>query len=179
MPIQIQPLTAANLGDARRVNSQYEVTQRLVLSLEDGRLRYRVEPVSPTYFKDYHADPAHPEEYVDTPERAWLLAYAGGQVVGEIRLERWWNEFAYIHLIAVEPEMRQAGVGTALLDAAKNWARDHQHVGLMLETQDDNVPACRLYERSGFELGGFDRYVYRALRPGTREIALYWYCWVG
>ena len=82
MPIQIQPLTAANLGDARRVNSQYEVTQRLVLRLEDGRLRYRVEPVSPTYFKDYHADPARPEDYVDTPDRTWLLAYAGGQVVG-------------------------------------------------------------------------------------------------
>jgi streptothricin acetyltransferase len=45
----------------------------------------------------------------------------------------------------------------------------------MLETQNDNVPACLFYERCGFTLAGFDRNLYRALRPDTEEIALYWY----
>jgi hypothetical protein len=45
----------------------------------------------------------------------------------------------------------------------------------MLETQNINVAACRLYERCSFVLGGFDACLYRGVMPGTREIALFWY----
>jgi hypothetical protein len=45
----------------------------------------------------------------------------------------------------------------------------------MLETQDDNVPACTLYQSCGFVLDGFDRNVYKAINPNTKETALYWY----
>jgi streptothricin acetyltransferase len=45
----------------------------------------------------------------------------------------------------------------------------------MLETQNNNVGACKLYEACGFTLGGFDRYLYRGEMPDTREIALFWY----
>jgi ribosomal protein S18 acetylase RimI-like enzyme len=55
------------------------------------------------------------------------------------------------------------------------WAQDRQLPGVMLETQNINVAACRLYERCGFTLGGFDRYLYQGLHPDTEEIALYWY----
>jgi len=44
----------------------------------------------------------------------------------------------------------------------------------MLETQSNNVAACKLYERLGFTLGGFDRFLYRGEMPETREIALFW-----
>ena len=55
------------------------------------------------------------------------------------------------------------------------WARTQQLAGVMLETQNNNVAACRLYESGGFQLVGFDRCLYRGLHPGTDEIALYWY----
>jgi streptothricin acetyltransferase len=45
----------------------------------------------------------------------------------------------------------------------------------MLETQNNNVAACRLYESGGFQLAGFDRCLYKGLHPDTDEIALYWY----
>jgi RimJ/RimL family protein N-acetyltransferase len=45
----------------------------------------------------------------------------------------------------------------------------------MLETQDNNVPACRLYARCGFQLRGFDTHLYKGDDPSTDEIALYWY----
>jgi len=47
--------------------------------------------------------------------------------------------------------------------------------GVMLETQDDNVPACTLYQSCGFVLSGFDRNIYKAINPHTKETALYWY----
>ena len=54
-------------------------------------------------------------------------------------------------------------------------ARAHGCQLLKIETQNNNVAACRLYESCGFQLGGFDRYLYQATMPGTGEIALYWY----
>lgn len=45
----------------------------------------------------------------------------------------------------------------------------------MLETQNTNLPACHLYERCGFVLGGFDRLLYRALEPASVEVAVFWY----
>jgi ribosomal protein S18 acetylase RimI-like enzyme len=55
------------------------------------------------------------------------------------------------------------------------WARDKGCPGMMLETQNNNVAACRFYESCGFELGGFDAYLYKGLNRTTDEIALYWY----
>ncbi len=41
--------------------------------------------------------------------------------------------------------------------------------------RNQSMAACRFYERYGLVLGSHDRYLYRALNPGTREVALYWY----
>jgi streptothricin acetyltransferase len=61
------------------------------------------------------------------------------------------------------------------MDLAVAWAKAQGLAGLTLETQSNNVPACRFYSRYGFTLGGYDRLLYRALDRDTREVALYWY----
>lgn len=71
--------------------------------------------------------------------------------------------------------LKCAQIGQALMERAVEWAKSKGFPGMMLETQSNNVAACRLYERCGFMLGGFDSYLYKALDPGTDEIALYWY----
>jgi ribosomal protein S18 acetylase RimI-like enzyme len=58
---------------------------------------------------------------------------------------------------------------------AIDWAKTKLLAGIMLETQNNNVAACRFYERCGFKLGGFDRYLYKGISKNTEEIALYWY----
>ncbi|MCY1188690.1 hypothetical protein D3C81_1499100 [compost metagenome] len=55
------------------------------------------------------------------------------------------------------------------------WARKKQLPGVMLETQNNNLGACRLYQDYGFELGGIDRLRYRGIDPETAEVALFWY----
>ena len=47
--------------------------------------------------------------------------------------------------------------------------------GIMLETQNNNLGACRLYERCGYVLGGIDHLRYRGIDPRTQEVALFWY----
>ncbi len=46
-------------------------------------------------------------------------------------------------------EGRDKGVGSALLEAAKDVAREHGARGLVLETDKDN-PAQKLYEKNGW-----------------------------
>jgi ribosomal protein S18 acetylase RimI-like enzyme len=88
---------------------------------------------------------------------------------------RWWNRFAYVEDLVVNPEYRGEGIGRMLLEQGIQWARENGFPGVMLETQDDNVPACTLYQSRGFVLSGFDRNIYKAINPDTKETALYWY----
>jgi hypothetical protein len=51
-----------------------------------------------------------------------------------------------------EEPIQEARIGRALIDRAIDWAKDRELPGLMLETQNDNVPACLFYERCGSPL---------------------------
>lgn len=54
---------------------------------------------------------------------------------------------AWVEDLAVSPQGRSTGIGKALLDAAKNWARDHGAVRLGLESGEARLEAHRFYER--------------------------------
>jgi ribosomal protein S18 acetylase RimI-like enzyme len=129
----------------------------------------------PPYTKRYGPEEVEPESYLDAPDRVVFFAWLGEEVIGQIRLRRNWNGYAYVDDLAVEPEYRGEGIGRALISRAIEWAKAKGFPGLMLETQDNNVAACRLYARCGFELRGFDTHLYKALDPSTQETALYWY----
>jgi ribosomal protein S18 acetylase RimI-like enzyme len=57
---------------------------------------------------------------------------------------------AEMHLLAVAPERRSAGVGRALVDAAVDAARSKGFGKMVLWTQPTMKEAHRLYARSGF-----------------------------
>jgi hypothetical protein len=50
------------------------------------------------------------------------------------------------------------------MDRAVSWANEQGLPGIRLETQSNNVGACRFYERYGFELAGYDRHLYSAAK---------------
>ena len=54
---------------------------------------------------------------------------------------------AWVEDLAVAPHRRSSGIGKALLDAAKAWARDHGAARLELESGPARVDAHRFYER--------------------------------
>jgi dTDP-4-amino-4,6-dideoxy-D-galactose acyltransferase len=59
---------------------------------------------------------------------------------------------ASIGLIAVAQAVRGKGIGSCLLHAAHRWMRDRGAYEARVVTQLANLPACRLYERSGYRL---------------------------
>ena len=54
---------------------------------------------------------------------------------------------AWVEDLAVDPVRRSEGIGKALLDAAKDWARAHGASHLELDSGDGRLDAHRFYER--------------------------------
>lgn len=56
---------------------------------------------------------------------------------------------AWVEDLAVDPDHRSQGVGKALLDAAKGWARERGATHLELDSAEEREDAHRFYEREG------------------------------
>jgi GNAT superfamily N-acetyltransferase len=54
---------------------------------------------------------------------------------------------AWVEDLAVHPERRSRGIGKALLDAAKAWARERGATHLELDSAEARADAHRFYER--------------------------------
>ena len=62
---------------------------------------------------------------------------------------------AWVEDLAVDPERRSEGIGKALLDAAKGWARERGATHLELDSALVRTDAHRFYEREGSEYKAF------------------------
>ena len=158
----------------KKEGNSFEINSKLVLNAENGRISYTIMDVAP-YTKKYWDEEFDSNSYINNPDKIAFFAYLEDKPVGQIRVQKYWNGYAYIEDIAVDIQYRRRGVGRALMEHAINWARMKEFPGVMLETQDNNVAGCHLYASCGFKLYGFDTYTYKGLDPSTDEIALYWY----
>jgi len=175
MGIIIKELTAGLLQDINKADDEFIVNEKIIPRYENGRLSYTVVSV-PEYRKKYQ--PENPDfyaSYIGSPDKKCFIAYVDGRVAGQLILHRNWNRFAWIDDIGVDVELRRQGVVRALMSRAEAWARRQNYPGIMLETQDTNVKACRFYESYGFILGGFDTHLYHAADRYRDEVALFWY----
>lgn len=174
MEIIVREMDELTLDLVDQCDSTFVTDAKLVLSAENDCISYTVQSMPPRE-KKYPPEPRAHNEYLNNPEKVVFFAFVDGELAGQIRVLKWWNAYAYIDDLAVQPRFRGHGVGQTLLGRAVEWARTKGFPGVMLETQNINVNACRLYARFGFTLGGFDRYLYRGENPDTDEVALYWY----
>ena len=149
------------------------VKSRLLLAIENEKLTYSIVTVESPYEHEVQLEETDYGFFGQPP--TVFFAEVNGKLAGRIRVLTWWNQFGYIEDLVVNPEYRGLDLGRKLLERGIQWARETDHPGVMLETQDDNVPACTLYASCGFVLSGFDRNVYKAINPSTKETALYWY----
>jgi streptothricin acetyltransferase len=172
MQIVIKEMDRHTLQDANRCHESFTITDSLVVTLQDGRISYAIQPLS-AYDKQYPPNEVDYAAYLIEPDNAVFFAYVDDAIAGEIVIRKWWNNLAYIEDISILSTFRRKGIGRALVGRALEWARESQLPGVMLETQNNNVGACLLYESCGFTLGGFDRYLYHGLHKD--ETALYWY----
>ena len=92
------------------------------------------------------------ERLVAADDATMLVADVDGEVVGicsiylDIPSVRF-GQRAWVEDLAVHPDHRSAGHGKALLDAAKDWARERGATHLELDSGEARADAHRFYER--------------------------------
>ena len=60
-----------------------------------------------------------------------------------------YGQRAWVEDLAVDPAQRSSGIGKALLDTARAWAKEHGATHLELDSGDARTDAHRFYEREG------------------------------
>jgi len=82
-----------------------------------------------------------------------LVASLGGEIAG-FAIMHFGDADAHLHLLAVEPQYRRSGIGTALLRWLETSCRTAGMRRIRLEVRIGNLPARRFYERLGYSILG-------------------------
>ena len=171
--IQLKRLEASLINQMNDTNDPFPIIGRIIPSYINGEwtyveeLDYEVKEIS---FPDDQIDW---RDYIERDNRVVYLAMDNDECVGQIRLVKDWNQFAYIENIAVKMTYRKQGIGRMLLEKAERWAKEKELIGLSLEAQNDNLIACRFYRKEGFQLGGVD--TMKQYANLQIDLTLYWY----
>jgi streptothricin acetyltransferase len=136
----------------------------------------RTQPVAP-YVKRYPTDNYAGNVLGEDPGVLFILEHTSPSgaldIAGFAAASRFWNGAASLDDIAIAAPHRRKGLAEHLLAAVSQWAKEHGFPALRAETQNNNLAACRMYERAGFTFAGFDRCLYLSSHPG--EVALFYY----
>ena len=124
-----------------------------------------------------------PEEY-DFPDRLYQEHWENAEAWGiisqeesekkllaciEVSPEEWSNRLIVTELWVAD-ELHRRGVGTRLMDLAKERAMEQDRRAIILETQSCNVRAIAFYLSQGFRLIGFDSCCYTNRDIERREV---------
>lgn len=100
---------------------------------------------------------------------AMFIALAGDVPVGyTCVLEHSHATTVWITDLVVDAGSRRQGVGSALLNAAQDWASARSARDIFLEMSSKNYPAIRLALKFGFEFCGYNDHYYV-----TQDVALF------
>ena len=79
--------------------------------------------------------------------------------------------------VRIAPAYRRAGIGRILFEHVVQWCRQQEQTinGMNIETQNNNVSACRFYAAMGAKLISIDRHAYENDERVKDEIRFNWF----
>ena len=159
------------------VNKPYQpflIIGKIIPRYDNGNWTFEEMISQKSQVKNYSADEVDYTEYINNPDKVVYMCYVDKECIGQIRLRRNWNKYCYIEKIVVSSEYRETGIGKKLINNAISWAKANDMLGIMLETQDNNLSVCRFYCKCGFHIGAVDTMLY-ANFENNGEKAVFWY----
>src|SRR5690242_6368431 len=108
MEITIRKIDPGESPQTKLFSRKSAVNSRLVLDIENEKLVYTIAPVEP-YEREVHAEDV--EYGFDDAGPTIFFAEVGAIHVsplpaGRIKMLRWWNRFAYVEDLVVNPDYR-------------------------------------------------------------------------
>ena len=126
----------------------------------------------------YDLDARDVEEISERAERdncLVLVVEAGGRLIGLYDLEITdWNNTGWLWNLLVDVRWRGRGLGRALFQRGLAWAGEHNLRAIFIETQTNNVPACRFYHHMGCHLTSIHDEYYTNRDIDAGEVAVLW-----
>lgn len=183
---RIRPLRLGDLIALDQIDPSFTTDRYLALYRDDAAsdLTFRlVEEALPapytkeTGYRYDHDELALTRYRLEESDAALqLVAEADGRLVAVLEVEgEAWRGTALIWALFVDKAARGRGLGSALLARAEAWATTEGYRALVLETQSNNLPAIRFYQRHGFAIAGLDTHFYHNDDAARREVALFLY----
>lgn len=181
----LQDPTTAALAEYATIPIAFEVKSVFdVLVRETAQKEFELieRQVGIPYIKDYDAIAGeHPIDWTkrfDLSNWGFFSASMDGRNVGGAAvafntsgvelLKARANIAALLWDIRVVPDGRGKGIGSALFNAASEWAQARGCRELWIETQNTNVPACNFYQRQGCVLVAVNTSAYPELPEETQ-----------
>jgi GNAT superfamily N-acetyltransferase len=171
--ISIRPAAAADIAQLIELDHSYSsdyVWQMEFQQPEEGQIgvSFRQMRLPRSVRVEYPRTPA--DLTADWQKRsALLVARLGDEIVGYISLMQNIAPLAtWVTDLVVLRRLRRQSIGTALVLAAQEWAKQHGSYRMVLEMQPKNYPAICLAQKLGYDFCGYsDRYY------TNRDIALF------
>jgi len=89
--------------------------------------------------------------YMSCPDsHFWVALNDVGETVGMIGVQKVEDGIGEIRRLRVRRDSRRRGVGSALMETALKFCREHQFLKITLDTFMDHEPAVRLFEKFHF-----------------------------
>jgi ribosomal protein S18 acetylase RimI-like enzyme len=170
--VQIRPAVATDLPGLMGLDhsSSSDYVWQLDLRKENGQISAGFRevrlprPVSVTYPRDPFA---LADEW--TQRSATFIALAWDVPVGYVCvLEHSHATTAWVTDLIVDAGSRRKGIGSALLNAAQDWASSRGDKDIFLEMPSKSHSAIRLAHKFGFEFCGYNDHYYV-----TKDVALF------
>jgi len=104
-----------------------------------------------------------------------LVVESEGALVGVLDVApQEWNNTAWIWNLMLDSSARGQGLGRELFRRTVTWARRQGFRAIVLETQTNNVPACKFYARMGCQIEGLREAYYSNDDMALGEVAIFW-----
>ena len=113
------------------------------------------------------------EWFLPDDRHEFLLAVQDGKILGYINLLHVMDE-GYIGNVAVHPDCRRQGLGSALVKAMLERCEELELLFATLEVRDSNAPAIGLYASRGFETVGRRKDYYERPKEDAILMTYYW-----
>ena len=138
------------------------------------------------YIKDLgaYAKAAEYADEFDITNWGFFMSFDGEKPIGaativakpkDPRLVDGRDDLCLLWDLRVDDRYKQQGVGTSLLNMAVEWSRAKGYQQMKIECQNNNVQACKFYQKHGAVLGKIDEYAYYTEAAIKHEVQLVWY----
>ena len=158
----IEAINTDNYIYFNKMNEPFTRFGSITPIFENKKWSYEYELLTDSYiFGLPNDDGINCKDYIDSNDRQIFFIKINDEYVGQIRINKMWNNLCHIEDVCIKIEFRGKGLLDILLNETEKWTKNNNLHGCVLEVLSFNLGAFKSYIKNGFEIGGIDNMEYR------------------